>query len=162
MGNYEELKAAVSSIIKTNGNQEITGAILQNVLLTIVSTIGANATFAGIATPTTNPGVNDANVFYLAYEYGVYANFDSIKIDNGVNIIYNKSGSWEHELVILDCNKGKIQLYDGTIRQSDGVYLKNETTRVVTSYLIPPIMLNLKAGYQITTVAVYDRITGNI
>ena len=161
MGNYEELKAAVASVIKTNGNQEITGNLLQNTLLTIISTMGSNATFAGIATPTTTPGVNDANVFYLAYEYGIYANFDSIKIDNGVNIIYNKSGSWEHELVILDCNKGKIQLYDGTIRQSDGVYIKNETTRVVTSYLIPPIMLNLKDGYQITTAAVYDRISGN-
>lgn len=161
MGNYEELKAAVASVIKTNGNQEITGDLLQNTLLTIISTMGSDATFAGIATPTTTPGVNDANVFYLAYEYGIYANFDSIKIDNGVNIIYNKSGSWEHELVILDCNKGKIQLYDGTIRQSDGVYIKNETTRVVTSYLIPPIMLNLKDGYQITTVAVYDRISGN-
>lgn len=161
MGNYEELKAAVASVIKTNGNQEITGDLLQNTLLTIISTMGSNATFAGIATPTTTPGVNDANVFYLAYEYGIYANFDSIKIDNGVNIIYNKFGSWEHELVILDCNKGKIQLYDGTIRQSDGVYIKNETTRVVTSYLIPPIMLNLKAGYQITTVAVYDRISGS-
>lgn len=161
MGNYEELKAAVASVIKTNGNQEITGAILQNALLSIISTVGSNATFAGIATPTTNPGTNDANVFYLAFEYGVYANFDSIKIDNGVNIIYNKLGTWEHELVILDCNKGKIQLYDGTIRQSDGVYIKNEATRVVTSYLIPPIMLNLKDGYQITTVAVYDRISGN-
>lgn len=161
MGNYEELKAAVASVIKTNGNQEITGDLLQNTLLTIISTMGSNAIFAGIATPTTTPGVNDANVFYLAYEYGIYANFDSIKIDNGVNIIYNKSGSWEHELVILDCNKGKIQLYDGTIRQSDGVYIKNETTRVVTSYLIPPIMLNLKDGYQITIVAVYDRISGN-
>lgn len=161
MGNYEELKAAVASVIKTNGNQEITGDLLQNTLLTIISTMGSNATFAGIATPTTTPSVNDANVFYLAYEYGIYANFDSIKIDNGVNIIYNKSGSWEHELVILDCNKGKIQLYDGTIRQSDGVYIKNEARRVVTSYLIPPIMLNLKAGYQITTVAVYDRISGS-
>ena len=29
MGNYEELKAAVASVIKTNGNQEITGRVLQ-------------------------------------------------------------------------------------------------------------------------------------
>mgnify|MGYP000413637593 FL=1 len=66
MGNYEELKAAVASVIKTNGNQEITGDLLQNTLLTIISTMGSNAIFAGIATPTTTPGVNDANVFYLA------------------------------------------------------------------------------------------------
>lgn len=161
MANYTELKTAVSAAIKTNNNQEITGQLLQDVLNNIISVIGANATFAGIATPTTNPGINDANVFYLAFEYGVYANFDSIKIDNGVNIIYNKLGTWKHELVILDCNKGKIQLYDGTIGSSDGVYIKNEATRVVTSYLIPPIMLNLKDGYQIAAAAVYDRISGN-
>ena len=47
MGNYEQLKQSVSDVIKTNGNQEITGSILQNVLLTIISSVGANATFAG-------------------------------------------------------------------------------------------------------------------
>ena len=50
MGNYEELKAAVASVIKTNGNQEITGQVLQNTLTTLISQVGANATFAGIAT----------------------------------------------------------------------------------------------------------------
>lgn len=33
MGNYEQLKQAVSDVIKTNGNKEITGAILQSALL---------------------------------------------------------------------------------------------------------------------------------
>ena len=55
MGNYEELKAAVASVIKTNGNQEITGRVLQNTLTTLISQVGANATFAGIATPETAP-----------------------------------------------------------------------------------------------------------
>lgn len=65
MGNYEELKAAVSSVIKTNGNQEITGQVLQNTLTTLISQVGANATFAGIATPDTVPGTPDQNVFTL-------------------------------------------------------------------------------------------------
>lgn len=65
MGNYEELKAAVASVIKTNGNQEITGAVLQNTLTNLISQVGANATFAGIATPDTAPGTPDQNVFIL-------------------------------------------------------------------------------------------------
>ena len=65
MGNYEELKAAVASVIKTNGNQEITGQVLQNTLTTLISQVGANATFAGIATPNTAPGTPDQNVFTL-------------------------------------------------------------------------------------------------
>lgn len=96
MGNYEELKTAIADVIKPNGNQEITGAIMQNVLQTIVSTIGANATFAGIATPTTNPGTPDANVFYLAIEPGTYVNFGGIEVvEDKCIILSNESGAWE-------------------------------------------------------------------
>lgn len=95
MGNYEQLKQAVSDVIKTNGNQEITGAILQNALLSIISTIGTNATFAGIATPTTNPGTPDQNVFYIASENGTYSNFNSISLNDEVVILSNKNGNWE-------------------------------------------------------------------
>ena len=42
MGNYKQLKQAIANVIKTNGNQEITGAIMQNVLNTIISTVGDN------------------------------------------------------------------------------------------------------------------------
>lgn len=37
MGNYEQLKSAVSNVIKTNGTQSITGQILQNTLLTMIN-----------------------------------------------------------------------------------------------------------------------------
>lgn len=95
MGNYEELKQAVSDVIKTNGNQEITGAILQNALLTIISTIGNNATFAGIATPETNPGTPDQNVFYIASSDGIYSNFNGITLKGEVVILSNKNGNWD-------------------------------------------------------------------
>lgn len=94
MGNYEQLKQAVSDVIKTNGNQEITGAILQNTLLSIISTVGSNATFAGIATPSTIPGTPDANVFYLASKNGIYVNFNNIELNNEIAIIDNKNGNW--------------------------------------------------------------------
>lgn len=77
MANYTELKAAISAVIKANGNNEITGAILQNVLNTIVSTVGANKTFVGMATPTTAPGMPDGNIFYLANTAGEYTNFNT-------------------------------------------------------------------------------------
>lgn len=78
MGNYEQLKQAISDVIKSNGNQEITGAILQNALLSIISTVGANSTFAGIATPKTNPGTPDQNIFYIASQNGIYSNFGGV------------------------------------------------------------------------------------
>jgi hypothetical protein len=94
MGNYEQLKQAVADVIKSNGNQEITGTILQNALLTIISTVGDGATFAGIATPTTNPGTPDQNFFYIASNNGIYSNFNGITLNGEVAILSNKNGSW--------------------------------------------------------------------
>lgn len=94
MGNYKQLKQAVSDVIKTNGNQEITGAILQSALLSIISIVGENSTFAGIAVPETNPGTPDQNVFYIASQPGNYSNFGSIKLVDQVLILTNKNGYW--------------------------------------------------------------------
>ena len=38
--NYEELKQRIAAVIKSNGNQEITGSILQTVLMTMVDCLG--------------------------------------------------------------------------------------------------------------------------
>ena len=94
MGNYEELKAAVAAVIKQNGNEEITGQIMQNTLLSMISNIGANSTFAGVATPETAPGTPDQNVFYLAGTPGVYANFGGYELKQGIVIFTNASGSF--------------------------------------------------------------------
>lgn len=94
MANYQELKKAIADVIKTNGNQEITGAILQNVLKSIISVIGENATFAGMATPDTNPGAPDQNIFYLAAQPGVYSNFGGVELTDQVLIFTNKNGIW--------------------------------------------------------------------
>ena len=94
MANWSSLKAAIAQVIKTNGNQEITGANMQSVLNNIVNSVGENATFAGIATPSTNPGNPDGNVFYLATEAGTYSNFNGIEIASGEAVILEWKGSW--------------------------------------------------------------------
>lgn len=94
MANWSDLKAAVAKVIKTNGNQEITGAVLQKVLNNIISNVGENASFAGVATPSTNPGTPDGNVFYIASESGTYSNFGGI-VNNGECLILKKNeDSW--------------------------------------------------------------------
>lgn len=95
MANWDILKQAIANAIKTNGNQEITGAVLQNTLNSIVNSIGENATFVGIATPTTNPGTPDGPVFYIATQKGAYSNFNNIAIlENEIAIIFNKNNNW--------------------------------------------------------------------
>lgn len=94
MANYTDLKAAIVAVIKANGNNEITGTILQSTLLSIVNSVGANATFKGVANSTTNPGTPDQNVFYIAGTPGEYANF-GLTVPAGFNIISNNSaGAW--------------------------------------------------------------------
>lgn len=94
MGNYKQLKAAIAAVIKANGMQEITGDVLQATLLSLVSNIGDNATFAGMATPDTNPGTPDQNIFYLAAQPGVYSNFGGVELTDQVLIFTNKNGIW--------------------------------------------------------------------
>lgn len=94
MANWTTLKAAINNVIKTNNNQEITGAVLQNTLNSIVNAVGKNATFAGIATPSTNPGAPDGPVFYLASEAGTYSNFNGISIEDGINILLWDGSKW--------------------------------------------------------------------
>jgi hypothetical protein len=70
MANYQSLKAAINAVIKANGNKEITGTVLNEVLLAMVNSLGAGYQFAGVATPSTNPGTPDQNVFYIAMQAG--------------------------------------------------------------------------------------------
>lgn len=97
MANWDILKKAISDVIKTNGNQEITGQLLQQVLLNIVASVGANATFAGIAAPTTNPGTPDGPVFWIASEPGVYSKFNSFEVSDTVYIFKWQNNTWLFE-----------------------------------------------------------------
>ena len=64
----------------------------------ILANINTKATFAGIATPTTNPGIPDSSVFYLATEAGIYTNFNGIEIAPGEAVILEWKGRWEKKV----------------------------------------------------------------
>lgn len=133
MGNYEQLKQAVSDVIKTNGNQEITGQVMQNALLSIISTVGDNATFAGIATPTTNPGTPDQNVFYIASQDGTYSNFGGVTLNGEVVIFTNKNGNW----VKTDSGivtKAKLTEVENELQNnSNEIFIKVGTISIITN-----------------------------
>lgn len=95
MANYASLKAAIQQVVKTNGNNEITGALLQQSLLAMINSLGAYYQFVGIATPTTNPGTPDQNVYYLASVAGTYSNFNGIVLGQNEVAILAYNGSWK-------------------------------------------------------------------
>lgn len=100
MADWSNLKSSLASVIKNNGNNEITGQALQDVLNSIISNLGANAQFAGVATPETTPGTPDGDVFYLAGKAAVYSNFSQITLENGevAALIWNGS-SWTKKTI---------------------------------------------------------------
>lgn len=170
MGGYTKLKAAIAAAIKANGNNEITGAIMQVVLNTIVSTVGANRTFVGIANKNTNPGTPDSNVFYIAYEAGNYVNFQSgasnLTVKPGeLAILYNGTNNWD-KFVIGMSSDGVIALAN-TINQinATGRYAYTDTDIVKGSNTgSQKVRTFLVAGqpYRFTLTPVGDSVSVNI
>ena len=87
MYGYNELKNAIRRVVKTNNNREITGQNLQSTLTSMVNSLGANYHFAGFASPDTNPGTPDQNIFYIASEEGTYVNFGGINLAQGLSFL---------------------------------------------------------------------------
>lgn len=170
MGGYMELKAAIAAVVKANGNNEITGAKMQVVLNTIVSIVGANRTFVGIANKNTNPGTPDGNVFYIAYEAGNYVNFQSgasnLTVKPGeLAILYNGTNNWD-KFVIGMSSDGVIALAN-TINQinATGRYAYTDTDIVKGSNTgSQKVRTFLVAGqpYRFTLTPVGDSVPVNI
>lgn len=101
MANYASLKTAIESVIKTNGNKEITGQILQNAIIALIESLGAEFQFAGVATPGstgTNPGTPDYKVMYIA-GVGTYPNFGGTEVEKGHIGVFAYNGSWNNVVV---------------------------------------------------------------
>ena len=110
MANYTTLKSAIQEVIKTNGNNEITGALLQNALLSIINSLGADYQLVGRATTSTEPGSPDQNVAYIAGA-GTYPNFGGVTIADGRIGILKYNGGWTLETIPVGKN------YDSQIQK---------------------------------------------
>lgn len=93
MANYANLKSAIQEVIRQNGNNEITGALMQQTLLSMVGVLGAGYQFMGIATTSMDPGTPDYNVAYLA-PAGTYPNFGNKTIATGYIGVLSYNGTW--------------------------------------------------------------------
>ena len=122
MSNYNSLKTTIDANIKQNGNQEITGQILNSVLNQMVTTLGAGYQFAGVATldPATNPGTPDAKVFYIANGKGKYEKF------GGINVT-------EDDVVVLYWDSAWHKVATGIASQAKLSELESETKELITN-----------------------------
>lgn len=113
MANYNSLKSAIEEVIRTNGNNEITGALLQQTLLAIVNALGVGYQYAGLAVPATNPGTPDQNVFYLCGA-GTYTNMGGLTVPVGAIGLLKYNGTWTADTVDVGKN------YDGYLGITNG------------------------------------------
>lgn len=128
MANYATLKAAVQAVVKSNGMQSITGANLQSTLISMIESLGANYTFAGVATTSTSPGTPDQNVFYVGGA-GTYTNFgSSYTVPVGSIGVFAYNGSWSR--INIEIFGLTTSLTDGNegmaLDASRGKYLQDE------------------------------------
>lgn len=65
--------------------------------------------YAGIATPTTNPGTPDGPVFYIAGE-GTYPNFSNITIDTGQLGVLKWDSTWSKQVLEIGLGGSNIIL----------------------------------------------------
>lgn len=115
MANYSSLISAINAAIKQNGNQEITGPVLNSVLNAMVSSLGNGWQFGGVVTPSSAPGSPDQKMFYLAWTPGTYTGFGNKVLEENKLGIFTKTGS----TVTLDT----VNLGGGSSPSGSGTYV---------------------------------------
>lgn len=128
MSNYNTLKTTINANIKQNGNQEITGQILNSVLNQMVTTLGAEYQFAGVATKDTNPGTPDAKVFYIANGKGKYPKFGGLEVTEDEVVVLYYDTEW-HKVATGIASQAKLSELESEL----GTYSQSkEYIRVIT------------------------------
>lgn len=122
---YDQIKESIKTVIKGNGNYEITGNVLQTVLLSMVDTLGPEYQFLGIATKSTVPVVVEGNSFYITIEVGTYTNFKNSEKTaitvNQLGILTSTNGTvWNFTPIFIGVSKGKGEVFND--------YVRNEAT----------------------------------
>lgn len=100
MANYQQLIYNISNYIKENHSNDITGSVLQNILLSIVSSVGGYK-YMGVASTSGHPETPDYNIFYIAYSQngGTYPYYGNITLNANELAILKYNGSWSKDSI---------------------------------------------------------------
>lgn len=165
--NYQELKNAIIEVIRTNGNEEITGEVLQFVLLEMVSSLGKDFQFAGVATPQTEIIERDDKVAWVLGA-GTYENFGipfTVAVDEIAFVLYN--GTYRVQKVKTGVIVDDTLTSDGQNPVKGGaIYAEFDKLRaagylfegVATPSLLPPANLTEKIFYLATQGGAYTNL----
>ena len=104
MANYDTLKNTLQSNVYQNSNNAVTGAILQNVLMAFINTMGTGSNFMGFLSAANKPtGTVDGKQFYIGYNASTTAlsidlsavGLGTLSITRGkLYVVHNIGGTW--------------------------------------------------------------------
>ena len=120
---YDQIKESIKAVIKENGNYDITGNVLQAVLLSMVDTLGPEYQFLGIATKSTVPVVVEGNSFYITTEVGTYTNFknsgNTAITVNRLGILTSTNGTaWNFTPIFIGASKGGGEVFNDYVNNT--------------------------------------------
>ena len=139
---YDQIKESIKAVIKENGNYEITGNVLQAVLLSMVDTLGPEYQFLGIATKSTVPVVVEGNSFYITTEVGTYTNFknsgNTTITVNQLGILTSTNGTaWNFTPIFIGVSKGGGEVFNDYVNNTAGgvnSHAEGQKTEAVGDY----------------------------
>lgn len=98
---WENLISAVEAVITANGNNEITGTVLKDLIVNNIIPQLGGSDYKGLAEVSTNPTATPQNeIFYLAKDLGVYPNFNNLNVTKPFTILIYRNSNWEKDEVL--------------------------------------------------------------
>ena len=129
MANYSNLLATIAANVYTNGNNEVTAAMVKAALDAVVAALAAGFLPKGVATPATDPQSPDEKVQYLATTPGTYTNFGGIVINAGeVAIIKGSGTSWSKEVPGIASAAEVATIKDGVNQRDSAIFNLQKST----------------------------------
>lgn len=132
MANYATLKSEIQQNIKQNGENEITGNLLQQQLLAMINLLGAGFQYVGVANQSTNPGTPDYRALYLL-PTGSYPNFDGVTIGAMEIGVATYDSAWH--ITKISLSQLEKSIFNTEIYFSGRNYIKFENTEDGTNRL---------------------------
>lgn len=111
-GLAKEFNKCNTTIINTDriANEAIVPSKLSTDIQSLISNLSKTATFAGIATPTTNPSTPDGPVFYIAKGKGTYTNFGGIDVTEDEVVVLYYDTVWHKDATGIASNDKLTEL----------------------------------------------------
>ena len=101
--------ASTANNVTYNNSSGLNAENAQDAIDELVKSLKDEFSYKGIAKPTTNPGVPDSNVFYIAGE-GSYPSFNNQVVEIGQIAVLKWDGSWHKEVLEIGAGGGNMIL----------------------------------------------------